>query len=144
MLQPPRKYWRSRQHFSLFPPPFFLLPSPVLSLTKHLLCNQHPFGGQRSRAFLVTGGERIYDLGCMLEGKRRALLCSPSMIPLPLVLSPKLVPYASGLFFENVIFRKVNQTVNATSLVVQWLKIHLPMQGTWVLSLVRELTSHML
>ena len=66
------------------------------------------------------------------------------MIPLPLVLSPKLVPYASGLFFENVIFRKVNQTVNATSLVVQWLKIHLPMQGTWVLSLVRELTSHIL
>ena len=144
MLQPPRKYWRSRQHFSLFPPPFFLLPSPVLSLTKHLLRNQHPFGGQHSCAFLVTGGERIYDLGCMLEGKRRALLCSPSMIPLPLVLSPKLVPYASGLFFENVIFRKVNQTVNATSLVVQWLKIHLPMQGTWVLSLVRELTSHML
>ena len=25
-----------------------------------------------------------------------------------------------------------------TSLVVQWLGIHLPMQGTWVLSLVRE------
>ena len=29
------------------------------------------------------------------------------------------------------------------SLVVQWLRIHLPMQGTWVPSLVRELRSHM-
>ena len=31
-----------------------------------------------------------------------------------------------------------------TSLVVQWLSICLPMQGTWVRSLVRELRSHML
>ena len=29
-------------------------------------------------------------------------------------------------------------------LMVQWLRIHLAMQGTQVLSLVRELTSHML
>ena len=63
---------------------------------------------------------------------------------MPLVLSPKLVPYTSGLLFENVIFRQMNQMVNATSLVVQWLRIHLPMQGTRVVSLVKELTSHML
>ena len=31
-----------------------------------------------------------------------------------------------------------------TSLVVQWLRIHLPMQGTQVRSLVRELRFHML
>ena len=31
-----------------------------------------------------------------------------------------------------------------TSLVVQWLRIHLPMQGTWVPSFVWELESHML
>ena len=30
-----------------------------------------------------------------------------------------------------------------TSLVVQWLRIHLPMQGTQVQSLVWELRSHM-
>ena len=29
-----------------------------------------------------------------------------------------------------------------TSLVVQWLRIHLPMHGTWVQSLVRKLRSH--
>ena len=31
-----------------------------------------------------------------------------------------------------------------TSLVVQWLRIHLPMQGAWVRSLVRELSPHAL
>ena len=31
-----------------------------------------------------------------------------------------------------------------TSLVAQWLRLHLPMQGTRVPSLVRELRSHML
>jgi len=30
-----------------------------------------------------------------------------------------------------------------TSLAVQWLRLHLPMQGVWVQSLVRELRSHM-
>jgi len=30
------------------------------------------------------------------------------------------------------------------SLVVWWLRIHLAMQGLWVLSLVRELRSHIL
>ena len=31
-----------------------------------------------------------------------------------------------------------------TSLVVQWLRICLPLQGAWFRSLVRELRSHML
>ena len=48
---------------------------------------------------------------------------------MPLVLSPKLVPYASGLLFENVIFRQMNQMVNATSLVVQWLRLCAPNAG---------------
>ena len=34
-------------------------------------------------------------------------------------------------------------TGQGTSLVVQWLRICLPMQGTWVSSLVWELRSHM-
>ena len=33
---------------------------------------------------------------------------------------------------------------DGTSLVVQWLRLHLPMQGVWVQSLVGELRSHML
>ena len=33
---------------------------------------------------------------------------------------------------------------SGTSLVVQWLRIRLPMQGTWVPSLVGELRSHIL
>ena len=36
---------------------------------------------------------------------------------------------------EYVLFR--------TSLVVQWLRLHLPVQGSMVQSLIRELRSHM-
>ena len=32
---------------------------------------------------------------------------------------------------------------HGTSPVVQWLRIHLPIQGAWVQSLVGELRSHM-
>ena len=32
---------------------------------------------------------------------------------------------------------------SGTSLVVQWLRIHLPIQGMWVQMLVRELRFHM-
>ena len=32
--------------------------------------------------------------------------------------------------------------VMGTSLIVQWLKLPLPMQGLWVQSLVREVISH--
>ena len=35
------------------------------------------------------------------------------------------------------------KTPLGTSLVVQWLRIHLPVQVAWVQSLVRELRSHM-
>ena len=34
-------------------------------------------------------------------------------------------------------------TQRGTLLAVQWLRLHLPMQGVWVQSLVRELRSHM-
>ena len=37
----------------------------------------------------------------------------------------------------------VLQTRRGTSLAVQWLRLHLPMQGLWVRSLVGELRSHM-
>jgi len=40
--------------------------------------------------------------------------------------------------------QKKKKTSQETSLVVQWLRIRLAMQGTWVQSLVRELRSHML
>ena len=39
--------------------------------------------------------------------------------------------------------RNTKQDNVGTSLVVQWLRIHLAMQGTQVLSLVWELRSHM-
>ena len=41
-------------------------------------------------------------------------------------------------------FELLKITVQGTSLVVQWLRLHLPMQGAWVQSLVGELRSHML
>ena len=37
----------------------------------------------------------------------------------------------------------INAQVLGTALVVQWLRLHLPMQGVRVPSLVRELGSHM-
>ena len=53
-------------------------------------------------------------------------------------------------FPQNI---QVNQTTNqekpvtlrtftGTSLAVQWLELHLPMQGVWIQSLARELRSH--
>ena len=44
----------------------------------------------------------------------------------------------------NVLFlAHFSMQIGETSLVVQWLRICLAMQGTWVWSLVRELRSHM-
>ena len=33
---------------------------------------------------------------------------------------------------------QIKTTMKGTSLVAQWLRIHLPMQGAWVRALVRE------
>ena len=44
----------------------------------------------------------------------------------------------------NVKQKKKKKISQETTLVVQWLRIRLAMQGTWVQSLVRELRSHML
>ena len=41
------------------------------------------------------------------------------------------------------IYRHLKKCSLGTSLVVQWLRLHLPVQGVWVRSLVRELRSHM-
>ena len=39
--------------------------------------------------------------------------------------------------------KEIKTKMEGTSLVVQWLRIYLPMQGMWVLYLVRESRSHM-
>ena len=41
-------------------------------------------------------------------------------------------------------FEPLKITVEGTFLVVQWLRLHLPMQGAWVQSLLGKLRSHML
>ena len=43
--------------------------------------------------------------------------------------------------FCSTIF--IKSLLHGTSLAVQWLRLHLPMQGVWVQSLVTELRSHM-
>ena len=45
---------------------------------------------------------------------------------------------------KNMGFIMLFKKIKGTSLVVQWLRIHLAMQGMWVLSLVREVRSHQL
>ena len=54
------------------------------------------------------------------------------------VLKSRLVDSVATNAFKR---RSLNVTVG-TSLVVQWLRIHLPMQGTWVQSVVGEPTYH--
>ena len=52
-----------------------------------------------------------------------------------LVKCTNCCPFLNGIIcFRTVEFRKFFRT----SLVVQWLRIHLPVQGTWVRSLVQE------
>ena len=45
---------------------------------------------------------------------------------------------------KNILGQRLENRGNRASLVVQWLRIHLPMQGKWVPSLVGELSSHVL
>ena len=40
------------------------------------------------------------------------------------------------ILFENVFF--IKNAIYGTFLVVQWLRIHVPAQGTWIWSLIRE------
>ena len=45
------------------------------------------------------------------------------------------------MLFSFLLIKKIYiyiHTYVATSLVVQWIRIHLPMQGTWVVSLIQE------
>ena len=55
-----------------------------------------------------------------------------------------VLSFHQGFFHLIKFFTKWHSKANkGTSLVVQWLRIHLPMQGTWVRSLVWEdSTSH--
>ena len=43
-----------------------------------------------------------------------------------------------GSPLEHYICKSCFKIINRTSMVAQWLRIHLPKQGTWVQSLVRE------
>ena len=47
-----------------------------------------------------------------------------------------------GLYWikQNIFLKLISP---GTSLVVQWLRLHLPVQGVWVWSLIRELSSHL-
>ena len=45
---------------------------------------------------------------------------------------------------EDILGQRLENRGNKASLVVQWLRIHLPMQGEWVPPLVGELRSHLL
>ena len=53
-----------------------------------------------------------------------------------------------GIYLSEILARRCKdaciKTFLRTSLAVQWLRIRLPVQGTWVQSLVSELRSHML
>ena len=43
---------------------------------------------------------------------------------------------------EQSLSTPVSRSISGTSLVIQWLGLHLPMQGVWVQSLIWELRSH--
>ena len=45
--------------------------------------------------------------------------------------------------FASLVVQMIKNLSARTSLVVQWLRLHLPMQGMQVQFLVRELRSHM-
>ena len=45
--------------------------------------------------------------------------------------------------YSQDFFVHLKFTEDPPSLVVQWLRVHLPMQGTWVQALIGELWSHM-
>ena len=51
-------------------------------------------------------------------------------------LSPSLPPFLPS--FLSFFFLSLKNSFNRASLVAQWLRVHLPMQGTWVRALVRE------
>ena len=61
----------------------------------------------------------------------------------PALFLLKTVLAIQGLLWFYMNFRivyciSVKNTIKGTSLVAQWLRICLPMQGTWVRALVRE------
>ena len=59
-----------------------------------------------------------------------------SNIGLELSLTQMLFSFL--LIKKNIYIYIHIHTYVATSLVVQWIRIHLPMQGTWVVSLIQE------
>ena len=55
-----------------------------------------------------------------------------------------LVEDLEAVFFKSDprdIERSKTEVIHGASLVVQWIRIHLPMQGTWVQSLIREVST---
>ena len=80
------------------------------------------------------------------------------LTPRPVYLNPKLchqpaparsVAYFPGLPTSSALrcitvmtLVNVRSSIRGASLVVQWLRIHLPMQGTWIQALVQEDPTH--
>ena len=50
--------------------------------------------------------------------------------------------HASHVSDKKLMSKIYKELIHGTSLVVQWLRIHLPMKGIWVPSLARELRPH--
>ena len=60
---------------------------------------------------------------------------SPDLTPSELAFQPQIVTVLKKKKKKKILIK--NKQLQ-TSLVIQWIGIHLPMQGTWVLSLVQE------
>ena len=89
-------------------------------LEKPLLCTQY----HASHTTSHTGGPSIpFDILLL-----KTPPCDSDVLPVVLVCNQRLFPRV--VFLKKVILR--------TSLVAQWLRIRLPVQGTWVRALVWE------
>ena len=112
-------------------------------------------GSQRIRhdwvtnILLVTGNQYTCDPVWYLYFKPSTMVLPHLRHSIFVFLLPQWVPWSSArwmhlLTLSLLQYSQTNLKITGASLVVQWLRICLPMQGTWVWSLIRELRSHML
>ena len=88
-------------------------------------------------------GEQPTCKQLIFQGKSRALFClflCVFNLCCPLTPLSKTILIIISIFFHVSLWLldKTKDTNEGASLVVQWLRICLPMQGTWVWALVRE------